>query len=146
MLMSAFQLMSKLLQARACSSTCCCCCGRRQVCTVLPNQPGDYPSVKGHRQQPWQETGLAKVAIKASTGNLRLTHTDRIVAAFPHMHALYSNCEVESSPWVTSDDFTISLFVCVSELVGSLIAWLLAITYCIHCGKPIIPCKLIKLV
>ncbi len=107
--------------------------GDRCACNVLSNQPGDYPSVKGQQQQQsWQATGLARDAIKASTGNLCLTHTDRIVAAPSHIHTLCSNCEVEGSPWVTSDDFAIS--------------WLLAITYCIHSCKPIITCKLIKLV
>lgn len=119
----------------------------RQVCTGFPNELDDYPSVKGHQQrQPQQATGLVRDAIKASTGNLCLTHTDRIVATSPHMHALCSNCEVESSPWVTSVDFTINLFVCTSYLVGIPNTCLLAITYCTHWRKPIITCKWMKLV
>lgn len=86
----------------------------RWVCTILPNEPGDYPAVKGHQQrQPWQATGLVRDAIKTSIGNLRLTHSDRLVASFPHIHALYSNCEEESSTWVTSVGFPINLFICV---------------------------------
>lgn len=72
------------------------------------------PRVEDHQwQRSWQATGLARDAIKTSTGYLRLTHTDSTEAASPHIRACCSNWDVKSSPPVTSDDFAINLFVCL---------------------------------